>query len=390
MMHLNQSKDTIRVHTLQGAVLKLSQRGAGGADINYTLTAIDVKKQACLDTPLCPDDVLLLSGGSAVADDEAICSQREGLYLLLRSTAVASCRIALKVTKNGESTTAHLEVPANMRIVLLKKELFKALSNNKPNQLAIPVGAQRMVCRGQILHDHSCLGDFLFTDRMRYSKKTSKSGTTAAAAAAAAGPDLTVFVTASADLSKEVPVHLKMLNGQSFKEYLSVSTPLIFLRQILWRQHALPLELPLYFYLTDKESGARMLLDTAKTLYDYEICSAVTLSLYPYIILGDPVTPPTTPRPCPWTGAGAGSPVSATAPLSPVHALSIGISNSAGGNTIIPKRRSTAKCGPAKSPKSGAAPAAVSKPANTGLFGLKKGFLGGSDSASKKTKNNEC
>ena len=350
----NRASEFVTLHTLHNGVLKLTRKDLNVAD-DGVVTAVAVKEKVCQHTSLRPSDLQLIHGGKALSDDAALALQsRPGkepagrYYLILKTSAATMCHLTAKVSAHGKHYTVSVTVPANMKVSSFKKELVKSM----PKEATIPASAQRLVCRGQLLHDYNYVGDFLLTDSNRYTRNAVKTKDVDSALPS----DVTLFVSAAVDLSKEVHVRFKMPNGQTFKEYLSISTPLIYLREILWRQHRIPKDIPMYFYLADEVTGQERLLDMAKTLYDYDVSSDVTLRMLPYVIVevDVPCRPP--------------SPVSVTVARSPTS-----------------KRRSTAKCGPTKSPKTiGGSSASTASAKATGLFGLKKGFFGTNSSSGKK------
>lgn len=357
---INQASECVAVHTLHNGVLKLTRKDLNAAG-DAVVTAAAVKEKVCQHISLRPSDLQLIHSGKALGDGEAVAMQsRPGkepagrYYLILKSSATTMCHLTAKVSAHEKHYTVSVTVPANMKVSSFKRELVKSM----PQEASVPASAQRLVCRGQLLHDYNYVGDFLLTDSNRYTRKGVKSKD----ADSPLPSDVTVFVSAALDLSREVRVSFKMLNGQTFKEYLSISTPLIYLREILWCQHRIPKDIPMYFYLADKGTGRERLLDTAKTLYDYDVSSDVTLSMYPYVVVEVDVPIPCRPP----------SPVSVTVCRSPPQTA---------------KRRSTAKCGPSKAAKTVVGPSASSATNNTkltGLFGLKKGFFSSKDSCGKK------
>lgn len=364
-MNTTVQAEVLRVHTLHNAVIKLTRQTLG-LDHDVPWTAASIKEKACQGTPLQVPDLIVVQGGAEVVD-EAVVMNGTGAppcFLLVRSTATTTCTIAAKISAHGVSSSISIKVPVNMKVHALRKELYRAMSKDQ----MIPASAQRLVCRGQVLHDCRCIGDFLLTDKSRYNSSMHKYSLKEACNDV---PDLTVFVSVSVDLSHEVPITLQMLNGKALKEYFSISTPLLYLREILWRQHRIPKDIPIYFYLPDKDTRKKQLMDETKTLYDYNIDSPVTLYMYPYMLLEIEA----------WQRAE--SPVS-------VASLSIKTPVSSASSS---KKRSTAKCGPTKSPRgtsgnsssmaSGCNGKSKSSSSADGLFGLKKGFFSSANSSKK-------
>lgn len=359
MYNKSANSNVIKLRTIHNGVLKFKTDGTNP-------TGSQVKSSLCVNI-VQPGDIMLISNGAEVSD-HTILSPEMKYFALLRSTANRQCIVAMKVTKGGKTSLFTLSVPMNKRISELKRELCRVMGK----EMMIAPSAQRLLARGQVLHDHCYIGDYMLTDTSsRRSNHTACSTPTTEATI----PALTVYVTVSFDLEKEVQITFQAVSGACLKEHLSIAKPIGLLKELMWQQHGIPKSVKLHYYLLNENSGRMTLLSEERTLHDYNVESDVTIYMYPYLLPEEgPMSPVSVASSHHLPNQASDGILALLDSLfienSPVPLMKPSkISNSSSDS----KRRTNAKTGASKPSKSGGS--INSK--TSGMFGLKKGFFWG-------------
>jgi hypothetical protein len=225
---------------------------------SHILCVLDMKRFACIETPLSPTDLMVIQSGRECKDNEQLnYSSKAPYYIACRKSA--DKLVALTVTGTSNCT---ISVPANTRVEDIKRIL------RRDKITALSIGEQRLLCNGQVLGDYNFIGDHFLYDKTRY--KSNKG-------IADSSSLLSVKIQKIVDIKKEVLVTLKLPNGSYIQDRLSLSAPIHFLREILWRQHKFPFAFDVKFFYPDGKE--LILLNERYNLSDYNIVGNVTLRM---------------------------------------------------------------------------------------------------------------
>ena len=239
--HLALSK--LKQRNRQDDVLRLKSLHGDITIKNDLATVLDIKHKVCMSTPFVPADLIFISNGTELHDD---CSIQINTWCLVRTNANSIAEFNVNVSVDGvQKNFGILKFPVSIKIFHLKRELQKITK----------IKSMRVIVGGRILRDENLLGDYLLCSAKRQHAKYSR--------------DFTIFVTKVIDLRREIDLVVTLLGGGEVKEKIELGLPLGYLREIMWRHHQLPKDLPLRFAMI--VSGSLLELDPKLSLLDYGV-----------------------------------------------------------------------------------------------------------------------
>jgi hypothetical protein len=214
-------------------------------------TYLDIKKILCQGTGMQSSDILLISKGKEMLNDNIVSHKISNVkyHTLLRTKACSTISLICKY--NGKANK--IIFPANTKVFHVKRELFgKKLTTLRP-------GSQRLIIAGRQLHDNMLLGDYLLQSNASKKKMLTSDG------------EIILHISKSFNADHEVDVMTSLNNGAKLKFSMSISSPTMYMREIIWRQYHMPMPTEILTYLIVK--GRPVELHPDYTLIDYGVTS---------------------------------------------------------------------------------------------------------------------
>lgn len=322
-------------------------------------SALEVKSYLCGGTSIDPKDILFVSLGKEVHDEESMCAYCHNgaprIFAMIRSGAKSM--VSISVNYSGGQNSNHIaEFPASTKLFHFKRELWsRKLIPWRPTRLRLIIGGRTLS------NDYGFLGDYILLAVNRNARK----------GLSASCP---VYVSQMMDTKHEVKIHLALPRRAKLSFLFEIGVHISFIREILVHKYAFPHELVLRFEMA--RGGGWMYLDPSSTLIDYGILSSAK-EINLRLMSQSTAVPAAVPLlQCVDTN---GSTMKITASVGQPPSSTI----ASGDEADVTKKNAVASVSAVDTEKPKA------KGAVGSMFkGMKKGFLSGGDKSKGKTANN--
>lgn len=214
------------------------------------ITLGNLFRELASTTPFDPQHFLFIRNSKRLTDENMEIKGGFPVFVLLKSSCCVPIKVQVKIGSSPLSSS--LSFPANMRISMLKADLFsKKVTSIKPY-------AQKIIIGGRIAHDSDILGDFFLK------KPSNKSN----------HDHLTLFISETINIKHEVDVELMINPRVKINCSFGLSQPIQRLRQIIWERLSIPTNAALALYMKYENSNKFIQLNPAYHLLDYGVTTS--------------------------------------------------------------------------------------------------------------------
>ena len=250
------------VKTISGLSIKIS-------NITTSHSILDLKKILCAKSGLAPSDLLIVKNGVeekdnfTFNDEEALFANNR--YVLCRSSSQNKLLLSVFNTNNKAKQRCTVSLSPSCTVSDVKTTLYKSkVSHLRP-------GEQRIILGKKVLTNNCFLGDYIL--HALWTKPSAFAPSNSNKDSQHMSPQLSIHVSPTVNIAHEVNVTIDLPNKGHFKFCFAIDTPLINIREILWRQYRVPKDLHISFCLA--VSGRSWVpLDPTCRLIDYGITSS--------------------------------------------------------------------------------------------------------------------
>ena len=223
-----------------------------------TKYASEIKETLSANSTIAVEDIMLVENGRELLGENEICANRV-IYAMVRTKASSKVSLTLSVSNGKNKSNLEFTSSVGSKIYQVKRELRKLCNFSE--------FAMRCIIGGRVLKDENMLGDYILSNALSDSK-TRKKGT----------KNITLYVTKTVNLKKDVDIHFHLLGGTVLKSYFEIQSPTCGLREVL--KGKLPFAPHIQLKFCMNLSHTLVQLDPDKCLFDYGVTGEKVVDVY--------------------------------------------------------------------------------------------------------------